>query len=157
MILSRTCECDYRRGMNCVLDLLNTCIHHSELQLITAPLLISTIHRSPQHLLSLFAARCVFKSHSIATASNSEDFSASRSHVTTVRRISRNWILLNCQLNYSAISSETPLQSSTQLQNPNWRPFHTNLLLSSSQADFQLTTELDCPNCLLFNSSAWTT
>jgi hypothetical protein len=36
------------------LDLLTTCIHHSELHLITAPLLISTIHRSPHHSLSLF-------------------------------------------------------------------------------------------------------
>jgi hypothetical protein len=31
-----------------------------------------------------------------------------------------------------------------------WWQFHTNLLVFSSQADFQLTTELDYPNCLLF-------
>jgi hypothetical protein len=48
------CACDDRRDMDWILDLLTTCIHHSVLQVITAPLLISTIHRSPQHPLSLF-------------------------------------------------------------------------------------------------------
>jgi hypothetical protein len=36
------------------MDLFATYIHYSELQVITDPLLISTIHRSSQHLLSLF-------------------------------------------------------------------------------------------------------
>jgi hypothetical protein len=36
------------------MDLLTTYTHDSELQAITAPPLISTIHKSPQHLLSLF-------------------------------------------------------------------------------------------------------
>jgi hypothetical protein len=36
-----------------------------------------------------------------------------------------------------------------------WRPFRTNLLVFSSQADFQLI--FNCPNCLQDNSSAWTT
>jgi hypothetical protein len=40
-------------------DLLTTCVHHSELQLVTALSLTSTIHRSPQHLLSLFPACCL--------------------------------------------------------------------------------------------------
>jgi hypothetical protein len=40
-----TCMSDHRRGL---------LTHDSELQAITAPLLISTIHESPQHPLSLF-------------------------------------------------------------------------------------------------------
>jgi hypothetical protein len=50
---------------------------------------------------------------------NSGHSSASRFHVV-VRRISRNWTLVNCQLNYSAIYSEPPLQRSTQLPTLNW-------------------------------------
>jgi hypothetical protein len=57
------------------------CTHHSELQAITAPPLISTIRRSPQHPLSLFPACCVFTSRSLATASNSGDPSASHAQV----------------------------------------------------------------------------
>jgi hypothetical protein len=56
-----------------ILDLLTTFIHHWELQAITAPLLISTIHKSKQQPLSLFPACCVFNSRSLATVSNSGD------------------------------------------------------------------------------------
>jgi hypothetical protein len=48
-----------------------------ELQVIIAPLLISTIHRSPQHRQSLFPTCCV-NSRSLITASNNGDSSASR-------------------------------------------------------------------------------
>jgi hypothetical protein len=48
------CVCDYRRGMDWILDLLNTYTHHSELQVITAPSLISTLYKSPHHPLNLF-------------------------------------------------------------------------------------------------------
>jgi hypothetical protein len=38
-----TCRgCDYRRGLDWRMDLLATCTHHSELQVITALSLIST-------------------------------------------------------------------------------------------------------------------
>jgi hypothetical protein len=42
--------------------------------------------------------------------------------------------------------SQPPMQNSLSTDNwtnwvPGWRPFHTNLLVFSSQADFQLTTE----------------
>jgi hypothetical protein len=72
------------------LDLLTTytCTRDSELQAITAPALISTIHISPQHPLSHFPTCCVFTSRSLATASNSGDSSASRAQ------------LLSSQLNY---------------------------------------------------------
>jgi hypothetical protein len=36
------------------MDLLTTCTHHSELQVITTLSLIFALHKSPQHLLSLF-------------------------------------------------------------------------------------------------------
>jgi hypothetical protein len=63
------------------MDLLTTCTHHSELQVITALLLISTFQKSPQYPLSLFLAFCVFTSYTLATASNSGDSSASRLQV----------------------------------------------------------------------------
>jgi hypothetical protein len=68
----------------------------------------------------LFPACFVFNSHSLATASNIGDSLASRAHVVTVRRISYNWTSVNCQLNYSAISSQPTLQNSTQLPTLNW-------------------------------------
>jgi hypothetical protein len=114
------------------MDLLTTYIHDSELQVIKAPLLISTIHESPQHPLSLFPACCV-NSRSLATASNSGDYSASCAHVFTVRRISRNRTLVNCQPNYSAISSQPPLQSSIQLPTLNWTLSLTNQELHFTQ------------------------
>jgi hypothetical protein len=40
--------CDYRRGMDWLVNLLATCIHHSELQVITALLLISTLQITPR-------------------------------------------------------------------------------------------------------------
>jgi hypothetical protein len=45
--------CDYRRSMDWILDLLSTYTHDSELEAITASSLISTIHKSPPHPLSL--------------------------------------------------------------------------------------------------------
>jgi hypothetical protein len=80
------------------MDLLINCIHHSELQVVTTPVLISTIHRSLQYLLS--PACCLFNSRSLVTASNSSDSSAFHADIVTVRRIHPH---LNCQLNCSAI------------------------------------------------------
>jgi hypothetical protein len=45
---------NYRRGSDWWVDLLTTYTYHSELQVITALSLISTLYKSPQHLLSLF-------------------------------------------------------------------------------------------------------
>jgi hypothetical protein len=59
-------------------------------QVITPPLLIFTIHRSPQHPLIHFPAYCVFNNCFLATLSNNGDSSASHAHVITVRRLSRN-------------------------------------------------------------------
>jgi hypothetical protein len=60
------------------MDLLTTYSHNSELQATTAPLQntqITTVPSKP------FSACCVFTSHLLATASNSENSLASRIHV----------------------------------------------------------------------------
>jgi hypothetical protein len=41
-------------GLDWILDLLITLPHDSEVEVITAPSLISTLNKSPQHTLSLF-------------------------------------------------------------------------------------------------------
>jgi hypothetical protein len=61
----------------------------SQLQVITALSLISTLYTS-LHVKSSLACS-VSNTRSLATASNSSDSPASRAHVVTVRRISRNW------------------------------------------------------------------
>jgi hypothetical protein len=67
-------------------------------------------------MLSLFPACCVI-SLSLATASNNRHSSTSRSQVLSCnRRPFRT--LVNCQLVYSAMSSQPPLQSSTELVSP---------------------------------------
>jgi hypothetical protein len=64
---------------------------------------LHTLQINTTHAMS-FSVNCVVNSRSLATASNSGGFSASRAHVLTFRRIFRNWTLVNCQLNYGAIS-----------------------------------------------------
>jgi hypothetical protein len=71
----------YRWGLDWWMDLLTTYTHGSELQAITAPLLIFTIHVSPQHPPKPFFQPAVFISCSLATASNSGDSSASCTQV----------------------------------------------------------------------------
>jgi hypothetical protein len=66
------------------------------------------IHTANHRMLSLC---CTFTSRSLAMASNSGDYSASRAQVLFLQPPMRNWTL-NCQLNYSAISFLPPLQSS---------------------------------------------
>jgi hypothetical protein len=51
---SRVVLSNHRRGLDWILDFLTTYRHEQELQAITAPPLISTIHKSPRHPLSLF-------------------------------------------------------------------------------------------------------
>jgi hypothetical protein len=61
-------------------DLLITCTHHSELQVISAPSLISTIYKSPEHPLSLPTSLPCHKPLP-GKASNSGDPSVSRPQV----------------------------------------------------------------------------
>jgi hypothetical protein len=139
--------CDCRRGVVWWMDLLTTYIRHSELNVITEMSLISTLYKSPQHTLILFQACCIFNSHLLAMASSSWDSSASRAHVVTVWLISRILVLVNCQINHSAICSQPICRARLNCQPstnwvPGWQPFNANLLVFFSQADFQLTTEL---------------
>jgi hypothetical protein len=69
----------------------------SELQVITAPPLIPKIHKSPQHPLSLFQP-AVFTSRYTATASNSEDSSASRAQVVSSQAPVQNCVPANPSL-----------------------------------------------------------
>jgi hypothetical protein len=92
--------CDCRRGIDWWMDLLTTYAHNSELQVITALSLISTIHRSPQHSLSLSLACCVLTNRSLAMASNSGDSSASCSQVLSSHLPVQN----SCQLSLLSLS-----------------------------------------------------
>jgi hypothetical protein len=78
----------------------------SELQVITAPPLLSTIHKSPQHPLRNVPACCVFVSHSLATASNSGDSSASRAHVLSSQPPVRNCLITQSQ-SHSHIATDS--------------------------------------------------
>jgi hypothetical protein len=112
---------DYRRGMDWWMDLLTTYTYHLEQQVITVLSLIATLYKSLQYLLSLFPACYLFIRRALAAACNSGDSSVSRAQV---------------------LSSQPPMPNSTPKWTnwvPGWRPFHTNLLVFSSQADFQLT------------------
>jgi hypothetical protein len=72
--------------------LLTPYTHHSELQVITALSLISTLYSSPQHPLSLFAVCCVFISRSLVTASSTGDSSASRTQILPPPTFIQNWL-----------------------------------------------------------------
>jgi hypothetical protein len=98
------------------------CTHQSEPQVITALSLISTLYISLHHPVCLFPDCCLFNSRFLATASNSRDSSASCAHVVTVRRIYRNWTLVNCELNYSASLAELDSNANPQLTQPAWGP-----------------------------------
>jgi hypothetical protein len=102
-------------------DLLTTYAHHSELQALTTLSLISTIHSSPQHLLSLFQP---------AVSSPAVPWQ----RLLTVETF--QFHALRCYL--QSLPWRTQLSTNNCL--PGWRPFHTNLLVFSSQADSQLTT-----------------
>jgi hypothetical protein len=102
--------CDYRRVLISWMDLMTTCIYHSELNF--------TDHWHTQQLQSplanswqrLYQWRFFSFPHPVplVTAARAEFLSTDNSPT---------WV-------------------------PGWRPFHTNLLVFSSQGDFQLTTEL---------------
>jgi hypothetical protein len=76
--------CDYGRGMDWILDLLTL------LRVITASPLISTFYKSLLQTLNLLQSAVSWTSRSLATASNSGDFSVSRAQVACRAR-------LNCQ------------------------------------------------------------
>jgi hypothetical protein len=113
-------------------DLLTIYKHNSKLQAITTLSLISTLYKSPAHAKS---------------SQSSLDISWQRILTMKILQLlcSRYYCPAsipqpNCQQNYSAISAQPPVQSSTlNWLNPRLPPFHTNLLVFPSQAEFQLT------------------
>jgi hypothetical protein len=107
--------CDYRRYMDWWI--------HSELQVIIALSLISTLYKSPQHLLSNFPACCVFTSRSLVTASNSGDSSASRAQVLQppMQNSTLNWQLTRAHIK-SSLHSRTSNSLSLSLSlSVNWQ------------------------------------
>jgi hypothetical protein len=134
---------DYRRGLGWRMDLLTTYTHDSEVQVITAPPLISTIHKSSQHPLSIFPACCIFTSRSLATASNSGDFfsftrwgplfTASRAELTL------NWLIP---------------QLITSRHGPRWKPrFHCSTQIVALLRICCLATGTCLPKRSLFTES----
>jgi hypothetical protein len=115
---------------------LTTCTHHSDLQVIIILSLISTLYKSPQHLLSLFRPALsslavpwqllltaeILQLHALMSSYHSR---LCRTHVNC--QPSTNWV-------------------------PGWRPLSTNLLVFSLQAEFQLNS-LFLTNQLLHFSS----
>jgi hypothetical protein len=73
----------------------------------TAPPLISTIHKSPQHTLSLFSSFCVFISRSLATAYNSGDSSASRARILSSQTPVQNWLRRSTYLQDNSLARTT--------------------------------------------------
>jgi hypothetical protein len=128
--ISLVCVCDYRQGMDWWMDLLTPYTHHLEL---LSP--ISTLYRSSQHPLSLFqtamSSTAVPWQRLITVEILQLPALRSSCHSCPCRT------LVNCQLNYSAISSQPPLQSSTEL----------------STLNCQLTTQL--VNLNVFKITPW--
>jgi hypothetical protein len=121
------------------MDLLTIYTHHLKLQVITALLLISTIHNLLKAKSS--PAFSVFHSSSLTTASNRGNSSASRAHV-----LSSQPPLQNSTLN---------LQLTTRPPTLNWRPTESKVKvifrLTVSQS-VSLGVELMTRYLLLFNS-----
>jgi hypothetical protein len=110
--------CDYGQGVDWWMDLITTYTHHSEVQLITAPLLISTIHKLPQHMLSIFPACCVLASRSLATAYSNGDSSTCRAQVLLSQPPVQNSCQLSTQLyrhHFSASLAELNWTANPQL------------------------------------------
>jgi hypothetical protein len=90
-----TCMCDYRRGLDCWMDLLTTYTRGLELQVITTPPLTSTHHHSNSWA---FCQPAVLTSHSLATDSNRGDSSASHAQVLASQPLMQNSTELSTQV-----------------------------------------------------------
>jgi hypothetical protein len=86
--------CDYRRGMDWTLDLLTTCIHHSELQEITALSLISKFYKLLHAKSS--SACSISNSRSLATAFTEADSLASRTPDKWTLSLTKQLHCLHC-------------------------------------------------------------
>jgi hypothetical protein len=93
--LTTNINCKLHEWLQTGFGLVNTFTDHLYSRLstktITRPPLISTIHTSPQHPLSLFPVWCLFTSRTLTTASNIRDSSVSRTQVIFSRPPVHNW------------------------------------------------------------------
>jgi hypothetical protein len=119
----------YRRGMDWIFDLLTTYIHHSELHYI------DHWHTQPS-VLSLLQS----------------PLTVSWQRFNTVEILQLPALRSSCH----SRPCRTLLSSSNSVNCvPSWRSFHTNLLVSSSRADFQI--KIDNCNWTLSPTSYFTT
>jgi hypothetical protein len=91
-----------------ILVVLTTCTHHSKLQAITTPPLITAIHKSPQPLLSLFQP-AVFTSRSLIRLLTVEIFFGFGAQVLSSQPPVQNWYGRSSFLPYN--SSELPAET----------------------------------------------
>jgi hypothetical protein len=105
--------------------------HNSELQVIKAPLVISTIHKSLLQTLSC-----------LQPAVSSTAVSWKRMLIVEILQLPALRSFLSCEY-----------PSTERCQFPGWRPFHTNLIVFSSQANFETNSFIHSRN---FNSQLTT-
>jgi hypothetical protein len=104
---------DYRRGLDWWIYLLTTyTTRDSEVQVIKAPSLIYTLYKSLKYVLSLLSLLSLVVSWQRILTMEILQLLWSR------RCLLANTPQLNCQISYSAISSQHPLQNSTELIAP---------------------------------------
>jgi hypothetical protein len=116
------------------MDVLTTYTHNTEPQLITVSPLISTILKSPQHLLSLLQPAVSSPAVPWQRILQWRSFSFPRSGPLVTAAPAELLSTVNSTIAPSLLS-----------------------LLCRVQLKYQPSTELDCPNCLLHNSSTRTT
>jgi hypothetical protein len=126
--------CDYRRCMHWWMDLLTTYTDDSEVQVITALLLIST--------LSLLSLHESYPGNGFYTS-----ITVTKTHVKSSfhnRTLANNYFIhswtFNSHLNCIVISSQPPLHSSTELPTLNWTQLTTRLVVISHQPPSLLFT-----------------
>jgi hypothetical protein len=119
--------------------------YHSELQVIKAPPLISTLYKSLLQTLSLLHPAVCSTSRSLATASNSVDCSASRAQVLPDQWLSRNWTLPipNSTIARSLLSF--PCRAQTRLPILNWTLSIPNSTIALSLLSFPCRAQTRLP------------
>jgi hypothetical protein len=139
--------CDYRWGMDWILALLTTCIHHLELHFTDHWHTQTSVLSLLQSPLAVSWQQIYCRNYNSLTELHIPDITHK---VFFVQPHSCNWLF----------SSQPPIQNSTELPTPTngvpgWWPFHTNLVVFSSQANFQLNCTLpDRDPCCI--ASGWT-
>jgi hypothetical protein len=132
--------CDYRRGMDWILNLL-TPLGTTSNYSATADLHTLQFNTAPA---KPFPVCCVLNRRFLATDSNSGDTSSSRAQVLLSQPPVQNSCQFYCQLNCNAVSFQPPMQSST-LESHLKRLSHLSIQLSLS---LTLRPTVSRPVCL---------